>query len=79
VSEQPETEANVPTAKTGDCCANCKFGRVTLQNTMECRFNAPSVFMLPGPRGQPMSIGAWPPTQKQNWCGNHKIKLAVQA
>jgi hypothetical protein len=52
------------------CCGTCKNfdgkGR-------SCRSKSPTVFLLP--TNPPSTLGLWPPTKAENWCGEHKSRV----
>lgn len=45
----------------------------------ECRRNAPHIFMVPGPRGEPVFLGAFPPARDELWCGEYKFGIDLAA
>ena len=69
-------------------CENCKFGveqpigpmMNVRDRPMECRRMPPQLNLLigQGPMGQPMPIshGGFPPTKKENWCGEWQEFIA---
>lgn len=72
------------------CCGTCKFavemGPSPMMNVaagpqMECRRMPPQLNILvgQGPMGQPMQIshGGFPPTKKENWCGEWQPNLTL--
>lgn len=59
--------------KEVESCGTCYFARGILSGqgmAMECRREAPKVFMLmvPGSRGVSWA-GSFPPTKRELWCG----------
>lgn len=61
-------------SKTCQTCAH--FGALVNQ----CRAHAP-VALVGGlnQQGYPVIVGAWPATNKDNWCGEHRVQLAAVA
>jgi hypothetical protein len=56
----------------GECCDFCRF---FAREEQQCRKNAPTVIIVPGVRSaisqqQGMqSVGVYPPTNANSWCG----------
>jgi len=44
----------------------------------QCRRYPPKAFVLPGPQGQPITLGTWPPTDKAGWCGEYAAALVTE-
>jgi hypothetical protein len=59
-----------------DTCEGCKFFRPE-SPAGECRRHAPSVLLMPTQTGH-TTIGCFPPTRPDNWCGEFQIRIAVQ-
>jgi hypothetical protein len=60
-----------------ESCGNCHFMRMAVngaQVVMECREDSPKVFQIQGPRGQFGTMGVFPPTRKELWCGKFSPK-----
>ena len=65
---------------TDACCKVCRYARESAPHPMmgltersyECRHNPPQAHMLAGPGGQPVTIGLFPPTRAENWCGEFR-------
>lgn len=61
-----------------DGCHNCKFLHVQPNGRVaECRRNPPTPFLIPSGEGQMSGVKMWPPISPQDWCGEHKPKLAI--
>ena len=52
-----------------DRCETCKFHDAL---RLTCRKGPPSLVAIPTASGQVQAIGAWPPADKTDWCGEHK-------
>ncbi len=61
------TVATEPRAAEPASCATCRFAHGAL-GSFECRRAPPKAFLVPAPGGV-TTIGAFPPTKKDNWCG----------
>lgn len=59
-------------------CKDCRFAYTNeIDSSMACRRSPPVVVNLMSPKG-PITIGQWPPTRPDNWCGEFKTKIEVQ-
>jgi hypothetical protein len=53
-------------------CESCLFFfKAEDKESYACRFDPPTVVNMMTPRG-PITIGQWPPTRPENWCGKHQ-------
>lgn len=59
----------------GKTCGNCAaFSALT----NECRRKAPTAVMIQKPDGEPASIGVFPATSKDRWCGEWLAEETLQ-
>ena len=59
-------------------CGMCKFGvSIDLTDPLQCHYNPPSVFMLPGPGGRGvMPVSTFPPVRRnETACSKFTLKL----
>lgn len=58
-------------------CNECKWFVMLPQG--ECHLNPPSVFLVPGPAGGPVTVGVFPPTKPSNFCGKFEARIALES
>lgn len=65
---------------TFDCMTCPAFVPAPLvANEGSCRFNPPDGFLVPGPRGEPALLSAWPTVKRGQFCMQHpKASLLLQ-
>jgi hypothetical protein len=56
----------------GRTCSNCSHFAPLAQGGPQCRAHAPTCFPMPGGPGEIRTIGMYPPTNKNEWCGEWK-------
>ena len=57
-----------------DTCQRCKHA-APQGNGLECHRNPPSVTIIPGPGGNPMTLAAFPPVPMDGFCGEFGRKI----
>jgi hypothetical protein len=61
-------------AARAESCGTCKYAEPDGAG-MTCRFNPPVPFLVPGPQGQPATMGVFPPVNPKSWCREFKLNL----
>lgn len=78
------TALNTAPLLTAECCSNCKFVRQWPNGDLKCHRNPATalLFMGKSPDGKIGHMGTaadWPPVVAQQWCGEYKRKVLVDA
>lgn len=61
-------------------CETCKHATVRPGGSgKECRAEPPTVAILPGPGGQPLTMAAFPPVRDDHWCGRWAARLETMS
>ena len=72
----PESEDVSPPERLRTC-ASCAFfapGGKQKGASAGCRAHAPVALLVADRKGNPATLGTWPPTQPNGWCGEWKAE-----